>query len=335
MMGIDYLVRYSMSSGVPMVINISYGNNFGAHDGTGILELFIDTVLQMAKVSVVTGTGNDGVRELHTSGILGNVTFAQLDVAVGAGMKSFGVQIWKSYIDNFDVLVYNPAYNLTTYLTEGQMISGRAGESGEGTNVSGVYQEPTPYNSKQLVYIYFQSGGFVDEGVWRIRLVPKSIVNGVYNAYLPSEAYVTGRVAFERSTANGTLTIPSTAGGVISVAAYDQRNGALAGFSGRGFTTDNIVKPDIAAPGVEVAALMEPGVYTLVSGTSAASAFVSGCAALLMEWGVVRGNEPFMYGERLKAQLIKGARPVGMQDTYPNRYVGWGAVCMEDSLRTV
>lgn len=332
MMGIDYLVRYSIDTQTPLVINLSYGSNFGAHDGTAMLELFIDTLSQMAKVSVVTGTGNDGYRQLHTSGLLGNVSFANLDIAVSAGAGSFGLQIWKSYTDNFDVLVYNPAFNIVTYLTEGQTASGTTGAA---TNVYGIYQSPSPYNSRQLVYIFFQSDTFVEEGVWRIRIVPKSIVNGEYNAYLPSDNFVTGRVAFELSSANGSLTIPATSKSVISVAAYNQNDDSLTGFSGRGYTADNLIKPDMAAPGVGVLAETFDGNYVRCDGTSISAAFVSGCAALLMEWGIVRGNDPFMYGEKLKARLIRGARTIDSLKTYPNRYVGWGAVCIENSIRDI
>ncbi len=38
-----------------------------------------------------------------------------------------------------------------------------------------------------------------------------------------------------------------------------------------------------------------------------AAPFVTGAAALLMEWGIVRGNDLYMYGDKLKASLIKGA----------------------------
>ena len=162
--------------------------------------------------------------------------------------------------------------------------------------------------------------------------MPKSIVNGIYNAYLPSPSYITGRVAFENSSAFGTLTIPATSGNVISVAAYDQNTGAMASFSGRGFTADNMVKPDIAAPGVGVTVSTGEGMYALADGTSISAAFVSGSAALLMEWGIVRENDSFMYGEKLKAQLIRGARQPDKFGKYPNRYIGWGTLCVRNSI---
>ena len=329
MFGIDFLVRYSMSENVPMVINLSYGNNYGAHDGTGILEIFIDVVSRMAKINVVTGTGNDGNKRLHTGGILGNVSFDDLNIDVTGGVRNFGIQIWKNYIDNFDVLVYSPAYDIVLYLAEGQL---PAKGSFGSTHVYGIYQSPTPFNVQQLIYIFFQADTFINEGVWKVRIMPKSIVNGAYNAYLPSDAYITGRVEFESANAFGSLTIPATSQSVISVASYDQNSGAFVGFSGRGFTSDNRIKPDIAAPGTGITAAAGIRDLTVVDGTSISAAFVSGAAALLMEWGIIRGNDPFMYGEKLKAQLIKGARQIETIRQYPNRYVGWGSLCVERSF---
>lgn len=332
MYGIDYLVRLSIDSNVPMVINISYGNNYGAHDGSSVLELFIDTVSRMTKVNVVTGTGNDGNKRLHAGGLLGNVSFDDLNIDVSGGVRNFGVQIWKNYIDNFDVLVYSPSYDLVLYLAEGQQpAEGRFGS----TQIFGIYQSPSPYNIQQLIYIFINSEIQIETGVWKIRIMPKSIVNGVYNAYLPGDNYITGRVGFESANAFGSLTIPSTSRSAISVAAYDQRAGTFAGFSGRGFTTDNRVKPDIAAPGVEITAAAGDGNLVTADGTSISAAFVSGAAALLMEWGIVRGNDSFMYGEKLKAQLIKGAQQIETIKMYPNRYVGWGTICVDKSFESL
>ncbi len=332
MYGIDYLVRSSIDRNIPLVINISYGNNYGAHDGSGVLELFIDTVSRLAKVNVVTGTGNDGNKRLHTGGLLGNVSFDDLNIDVSGGVRNFGVQIWKNYIDNFDVLVYSPSYDLVLYLAEGQQ---PAEGSYGNTQIYGIYQSPSPYNIQQLIYIFIQSEIQIDEGVWKIRIMPKSIVNGTYNAYLPGDAYITGRVGFESANAFGSLTIPATSRSAISVAAYDQRVGTFAGFSGRGFTTDNRVKPDIAAPGVGITAAAGEGNLVMADGTSISAAFVSGASALLMEWGIVRGNDSFMYGEKLKAQLIKGTQQIETIRMYPNRYVGWGTMCLDKSFESL
>jgi len=66
------------------------------------------------------------------------------------------------------------------------------------------------------------------------------------------------------------------------------------------------------------------GGYAAFTGTSFATPFVTGSAALLMEWGIVRGNDPYLYGEKVKAYLRRGAKKVPGFDEYPNEEVGYG-----------
>jgi subtilisin family serine protease len=324
MMAIDYAVNYSIENNLPMVINLSYGNNYGAHDGTNILELFIDYVSTMSKLSVVTGTGNDGTKGLHTSGILGNVSYEDIEINVSKGVKSFGLQIWKNFADIFDVLVFSPSNELVMYLSRSQIETASVENY---TRIYGIYQSPTPYNQRELIYISF-SFDIQRDSSWIVRLMPKSIVNGVYNAYLPGDSFVTGQVSFAKNTEYGTLTIPSTASSIVSVSAYNQNNNSLAGFSGRGFASDGAIKPDIGAPGVYLTVAIPGESYTKATGTSLASAFTAGAAALLMEWGIVRGNDPYLYGEKLKAYLHRDARRLFGISKYPNPQLGYGTLCV-------
>ena len=115
------------------------------------------------------------------------------------------------------------------------------------------------------------------------------------------------QTGFAYPTPETTLTIPSAASGAISVGAYDSRSREYAPFSGRGFTWERRqVKPDLVAPGVDITSCAPGGGYAVRSGTSMASPFVTGSAALLMEWGIVRGNDPYLYGQKMKAYLLGG-----------------------------
>ena len=63
-----------------------------------------------------------------------------------------------------------------------------------------------------------------------------------------------------------------------------------------------------------------------------ATPFVTGAAAMLMQWGIINGNDPYLYGEKMKAYLIKGARKLPGFTSWPNQQVGYGALCVYNSI---
>ena len=46
-----------------------------------------------------------------------------------------------------------------------------------------------------------------------------------------------------------------------------------------------------------------------------------------MEWGSVRGNDVFLYGEKMKAFLRRGALPLRGEERDPNEKTGFGSLC--------
>ncbi|MGN0395931.1 MAG: S8 family peptidase [Coprococcus sp.] len=329
-MGVDFCIRKSRELNIPIAINLSYGNNYGSHKGNSLIENYINDVGRMAKCSIITGTGNEGITGRHVSGTLGNVTYKMIDIAVGDYVTSYNIQIWKNYQDIFDVVLYSPSGESLIYLSERQPI---LNTSYKGNIINSIYGIPNHYNRGQEIYISISSAAYVESGIWRVVLYPKSIINGEYNAYLPVTTSSQANLGFLNPSEYGTLTIPSTAEGLISVAAYNQNYDDYAYFSGRGYTANNQIKPDIAAPGVDIYTSYPGGSYQLASGTSIAAPFVTGSAVLLMEWGILQGNDAFLYGEKLKAALIRGARQLAITDVYPNEYIGWGALCLRNSLK--
>lgn len=168
--------------------------------------------------------------------------------------------------------------------------------------------------------------------------MPKRVVSGNYEMWLPVAGSTTAEVSFIRPDIFNTLSIPSTARYVISVAAYDSGNDTYAAFSGRGVYLEpgdpkSLAKPDLVAPGVAINSTRVGGGYGEFSGTSFAAPFVTGAAALLMQYGIVDGNDPYLYGEKLRASLIRGARPLSVQENFPSALLGWGALCVADSVR--
>ena len=330
-LGIDYALRKGIERNQPISVNLSYGNNYGSHKGDSLMENYINDVSRLAVCSISTGTGNDAINRRHQRVILGNTSYRMIDLLVSDYVTSFNLQLWKNYNDRFDVMIITPNGDIVLTLSESQNI-------GTGTYrntfVKGIYGTPNPYNRNQEIFISFQGrDNYIDKGQWKVLIHPKQIVSGVVDAYLPIRASLTGNVEFLNPTEFGTLTIPSTAEGLITVAAYDQNVDDFAYFSGRGYTANDQIKPDLAAPGVDIYTAYPGNDYSFASGTSMAVPFVSGSACLLMQWGIVNENDPFLYGEKLKASLIRGAKRIKSARTYPNIYVGWGTLCVENSIR--
>jgi subtilisin family serine protease len=194
---------------------------------------------------------------------------------------------------------------------------------------------PTHYNENSEFYITLRpdpATRFVPAGLWRLRVRGDRIVEGRFDIWLPTEAEVSAETRFLRPDPDVTLTLPSTAPGVVTVGGYDSSTRVPAFFSGRGpDRNDRFPKPDLAAPAVNILSARAGGGYGAFTGTSYAAPFVTGAAALMMEWGIVRGNSPFLFGQLVKVLLQKGARREA-GGTYPNNIMGYGRLCLRDTF---
>lgn len=331
MRAVNFAVREAVDMQMPIAINLSFGNTYGSHDGTSLLETFLDDISNYGKTVIVVGTGNEGVAGGHISGVLTMEGPQEIELSVGEYQQSFSVQLWKSYADIFDISIITPSGEVIG------PISSRLGPQTinyGNTQILLYYGKPGPYSVAQEIYMDFLPlDTYIDSGVWRFRLTPRQIVEGKYDLWLPSAGVLNESTRFLRASPETTLTIPSTAAKVISVGAYDDTYQSYADFSGRGYTRrTNQVKPDLAAPGVGIIAAKADGGYETVTGTSFATPFVTGSSALLMQWGIVDGRDPFLFGEKVKAYLIRGTRKLPGISQYPNPELGYGVLCVSDSL---
>lgn len=332
MRAVNYAVSFAAERFLPLVINISFGNTYGSHDGTSLLETFLDDIGNYGRTTILVGSGNEGAASGHTSGTLQMRRTEEVEFTVSSYESSFSIQLWKAYSDQFTVSLQAPS---------GERFGPFSEELGpvrfryRKTQILLYYGKPCPYSTAQELYFDFipDEGSYVEEGIWTFFLRPVSLVSGRYDFWLPSAGILNTATRFLRPTPDTTLTIPSTAAKVITVGAYNSFYNSYADFSGRGFTRlTSQVKPDIAAPGVNITAPAVNGGYQSVTGTSFATPVASGAAALLMQWGIVNGNDPFLYGEKVKAYLRRGARKLPGIAEYPNPMVGYGTLCVRDSL---
>lgn len=343
MRGITYAVNMGVALDRPVVINLSFGNTYGDHRGGSLLERFIDNASEIGRTSIVIGSGNEGNSNGHTAGTA--LEIANVELAVTQYETGLSVQLWKHFNDRFRLRILSPGGE-ELILETNQLDTVR--KTLEQTQLLCYIGEPLPYSVNQEIFIDFiPQKTYINEGIWRFELTPVDVITGEYRFYLPSYAVRNAGTGFFLPTPEVTLTIPSTSMRAITVGAYDPRRQNYADFSGRGYvyryeegrtTGQNIPfgiafnKPDLVAPGVDITVLTPEGTYEQVSGTSFAAPFVAGSAALLMEYGIVRGNDIYLYGQKLKAFLTDGVRKLPGVIQYPNDMVGWGALCVGESI---
>lgn len=343
MEAVDFCVRFAMERNQPLALNLSYGTREGAHNGRSLLETYLDTVSTMVKGIICVGTGNDGVGRTHAGGRITQEEPEELELAIEGLEKSMQLELWKNYPDEFTVELIAPTGERGVFrYGDGEQVTafgsaflysawGRTVRLGEA-EAEVLWSAPTIYQNLSEVRISITAtGNQLGVGVWKIRLLPERIVEGYYDIWLiqGAESVQSG---FVEPDSYRTLTIPSTADGVISVGAYDVGNNQVAFFSGRGTAREaGRMKPDLVAPGVDIMSCAPGGGYTAQSGTSMATPFVTGGAALLLQWGIVNGNDPFLYGEKLREYFLSGAQRLRGEE-YPNPLSGWGRLCVNDSL---
>lgn len=338
MRAVTYVVKVAQQMNMPIAINLSFGNTYGSHDGTSLVERFMDNAAEVGRTVICVGSGNEGAAAGHVQGnIETGRNFVELSVA--SYERTLNVQLWKNYADRYRITLRSPGGEEQVLPLNG---AGKITLRMEQTDIL-IYQgEPTPYAVTQEIYFDFiPVDTYVAPGIWTFYIEGVKVVTGQYYFYLPSAVVRNSNTRFFTPSPQITLTIPSTAQKVITVGAYDATYEAYADFSGRGYVypertlglvAAGVIKPDIVAPGVDIVAPDVYGGYGQFTGTSFATPFVTGAAALLMQWGIVQGNDLFLYGEKVKAYLRGGAKPLRGEENYPNERVGFGALCVENSI---
>ena len=330
MQAINFCIGVARRQRKPIAINLSFGNCYGDHNGTSLIETFIDQVSDLEKVCICVGNGNEGTAGGHYWGKINLIEERIIELAVDQFQSSFGIQIWKNFADRFEIILEGPGGERFVIAEDMQGIFQK---DLSGTRVLCNASTPVPYRSRQEIYFdLLPLKDYVDGGIWRIRMLPKKIVNGEIDLYLPAQATLSQGTRFLLPSPQRTITIPATARKCISVGAYNSYLDSYAEFSGRGYTFLDVSKPDILAPGVNIRCAVPGGGYESLTGTSIATPFVTGSCALMMEWGIVKGNDLYLYGEKAKAYLHKGARQLPYLPETPNELSGYGRLCLADSI---
>jgi hypothetical protein len=323
---LQFLYEYTLLRNKPMVIYFPLGSTLGNHKGEGFLEEFIDAISSKSGITVVAGTGNQRNVGGHASGTVGKIAGVQ---AVSAGIieleaspeqKNIWVQIWVDLPNIMSLEIVSPSGESTGVIPIILNYTKRHTFIFEKTSVRVNYFFPEETTGDELIRVRFYN---LQPGIWRLRLLANYILSGRYDAWLPQRGLTIGNTRFSFPDPFGTVTNPANSNYIVSVAAYNQNNYNLVDYSGMSFLESYIDKIDVAAGGVNAITVAPDNKIAVVNGTSVSAAVVAGVCAMLFQWGIVDGNDPYIYSQTIKAYLARGAISRS-GDIIPNPYWGYG-----------
>ena len=321
MAGIEFLKRYAIKNKKPMVIISAIGTTDHSHDGSDLFSRYINDVASYRGIVFVTSCGNSAAEEGHASGYLkfqgDNVT---KELNISKEIKKLNFRIWIRRPNRMALSIISP------YGQDTKFIEPKYGEAKklkfvyENTTVNVRMQVPDNITGLQVIIVEFRD---IKPGIWRLILGGRYIVDGRFDIWLPPSITLPSGTKFLEANPDNTINEAGGARKSIAVGYYNQNNDTIVSTSGRGFPFYGVIKPDLAAPGIEILSTNAKGGNDTVSGGSVAAAIVGGCCALLLQWGIVEKNDTTMYSTKIASYLASGATR-NRNIEYPSRSLGYG-----------
>lgn len=318
---LDYLTKKAVEMNRPVTICVALGTSQGAHDGRGTLSSYLSLIAGDAGVAIVVAAGNEGNARRHYYGKVNSTTgYDTVELSVGENEPGFSMELWGDSPGVFTIDIQTPTGEyvprIVPRLDENRDISFIF----ETTTILIDYQIIESQSGDQLILLRFRNPA---AGIWRFNVYGRADLNIGFNIWLPMEGFISENTFFVRSDPYTTILSLGNALLPITITAYNNEDDSLYLNASRGYTRTGAVKPDIAAPGVNITAPGLNQTFTQVTGTSPAAAHAAGIAALVLEWAIVKNNQPTMNTLDLKIFMIRGARR-DIEIKYPNRDWGYG-----------
>ena len=329
MKGIKFLIDKSKELNMPLAINISLSTNDGAHNGSSLLEQYISTVSTLERVTIVIAAGNEGEAAHHVGGNLEGIN--EIFFNVSSDESTVVLNLYKSLLPSVSIELISPSGGSTGEIAVKEGFQeGAIGNSRYSIYLTG----PKPFDvSGEIGIIIRGINEYITPGQWKISLRKLNNYDGTFDMWLPISEGLNVNTKFVNPVVYNTLGIPATVRNVISVGSYNYLVDTISPFTGRGQIFEGqYIKPDIVAPGEGIYSAIPNRSFDKKTGTSMATPQVTGSAALMMQWGIVNRNDPYLYGERLKYFLMLGSKKGRRDISYPDPSWGYGELCLRDSF---
>jgi len=322
MFGITYLINVANRLGKPIAICVGLGTNQGSHDGRAPLSDMIYTRSNRIGIATIIAAGNEGNTSHHYYGeVDSKIGFNTIEIKVGEGESGFLMELWGSIPGTYSIDITTPGGEYVPRILPKLHESRSINFTLEKTTILVDYFIVETQTGDQLILIRFKNPS---PGIWKLKVYAGKISSG-FHIWLPMQGFITENTAFTNPNPYTTITCPGYSLTAITATAYNSNDQSIYLNAGRGFSRINQIKPDLAAPGVNVYSPLLGNAFGPKSGASIAAALTTGVSAMLLEWGIVKNNYPTMNSQQVKKFFIRGVeRNVNLN--YPNREWGYGTL---------
>ncbi len=314
---IQYLQKYVKLFRTPVVICLGIGTSTGDHTGSDTLGTYIDFLSRRKNMVFVTAVGNEGNASHHFHGMISTrETYQDVQLKVGENEKGFVMDLWGDAPYYYNAMIRTPGGESVRWNNPRSSIPQEYTFVFEKTRLVIDYLLVEQTSGAELIRFRFEDP---TPGVWNIRVNSEgNIIGGSFDIWLPITEFLSSETYFLEPSPQTTITGPGYVNGIITVANYQSYNNSIAPSSGRGYSRDNYIVPDVAAPGVNI-----PTPFGMRTGSSLSAAITAGGCAQLLQWAVVEQNDVLVNSVNIKNYLIRGATRESYLE-YPNREWGYG-----------
>lgn len=318
---LEFLYEYSLNNSKPLLIYLPLGSNLGTHKGNGILDQFIDFICINAQIAIITPTGNERNTGNHASGILTESDpIKVIDLDIPPEEKNLWLEIWVDVPNIVSLDIISPSGENSGILNSQINKTINYTYIFEKTFIKANYYIPEEITGDELIRVRFYD---LQPGIWKLRLIGNSLLDCHFNIWISQKGLVNDNTRFSPSDIYNTITNPGNSDYTITVAAYNQNNNNTLSYSGMAPDINSVSTVDVAAGGVNALTVSPNNKTAIINGTCVSAAIVTGVCAMILQWGIIDGNNPDIHSQTLKSYIIRGVS-MRIGDIYPNPQWGYG-----------